>query len=284
MILHSIPAEGGEGMVLDTGAPYYWSWAPDGQTMVVHAGGGAVSAERVAFLQVDSEVQEDGLELFPAAFQAPAWSPDGSRILLAVRDDESGENSIIVTDAAGVLQKTLGTFSGEAAFAWSNDGEKVAYIASDQQIDTGLLGELHIVNLTTSEEIVQERTVFAFFWSPNGEKLAYFVPYLNSAATPQAEGETASTPEVLMQLNVLDVSTGENSEQYTFSPTQDFLRVLTYFDQYHQSNTIWSPDNNNLVLSFFDQQGQPGIAVVAASGRMEPRLLANGFLAFWSWK
>jgi Tol biopolymer transport system component len=251
--------------------------------MVVHAGGGSAgSAERMAFLQVDSEVKEDGLGLLPASFQAPAWSPDGSHILLATRD-ENNENSVILTDAAGVLQKTLGTFTGEAAFAWSNDGEKVAYIASEQLIDTGLLGPLHVVNLATSEEIVQDRQVFAFFWSPNSEKIAYFVPYLSNA-TPEAGAEGSSSQDVLMQLNVLDVKTGENREQYTFQPTQDFLSVLTYFDQYHQSNTIWSPDNNNLVLSFLDGQEQPGIAVVAASGQLEPRLLGQGFLAFWSWK
>jgi TolB protein len=281
LILKSVPANGGESVVLDAGSPYYWSWAPDGQVMITHAGGAnAASAERMAFLRMDSEITEDGLGMFPASFQAPAWSPDGSHILLAARDET--ENSIIVTDAAGVLEKTLGTFSGEAAFAWSSDGEKVAYIASEQLIDTGLLGALHVVNLTTTDEIVQDRQAFAFFWSPNSEKIAYFVPFLNNA-TPEG-GEGSSSQDVFLQLNVLDVKTGENRELFTFQPTQDFLRVLAYFDQYHQSNTIWSPDNNNLVLSFIDRQGQPGIAVVAASGQMESRILAPGFLAFWSWR
>jgi Tol biopolymer transport system component len=283
LILQSVPAAGGERLVLDTGSPYYWSWAPDGQVMVVHAGSNSTaSAERMAFLQVDSEVIEDGLELFPASFRAPAWSPDGNRILLATRD-ESGENSIIVTDAAGQLQKKLGTFTGEAAFAWSSDGEKFAYIASDRLIDQGLLGPLHVVNLTTEDEILQDRQVYAFFWSPSGEKLAYFVPFLNNA-TPEGGESENSTQSILLQLNVLDIKTGENRELFSFVPTQEFLSVLAYFDQYHQSNTIWSPDNNNLVLSFLDGEGQPGIAVVAASGQLEPRLLARGILAFWSWK
>lgn len=281
MILQTVPAQGGERTILDTGAPYYWSWAPDSQTMIVHAGDNAASAERVAFLQIDAEVEEDGLTFPPASFQAPAWSPDGSKILLATRDES--ENSIVVTDAAGQLQKTLGTFSGEAAFAWSNDGEKVAYIASESLIETGLLGSLHVVNLTTEEKIVQDRPVFAFFWSPDSEKIAYFVPFLNSA-TSEGEGEENATPDILLQLNVLDVKSGENREHFTFDPTQDFLRVLSYFDQYHQSNTIWSPDNNNLVLSLIDSQGQPRIAVMAASGQLEPRILAQGFLAFWSRK
>jgi hypothetical protein len=31
-------------------------------------------------------------------------------------------------------------------------------------------------------------------------------------------------------------------------------------------------------------ENKPGIAIVAASGQLEPRLLAEGYLAFWSWK
>ncbi|HET8564308.1 MAG TPA: hypothetical protein VFM35_10590, partial [Candidatus Binatia bacterium] len=67
-------------------------------------------------------------------------------------------------------------------------------------------------------------------------------------------------------------------------PTSQFVSILPYFDQYHQSTTIWSPDSNNLVLSFTDSNNSPGIAVAAASGQLEPRMLAQGYLAFWSWK
>ena len=282
LILQSVPAKGGERVVLDTGAPYYWSWAPKGQEMIVHAGGASTtSVERIAFLKVDSEVTEDDLDLLPASFQAPAWSPDGSRILLATRD-ASGKNSITLTDSAGVPQKTVGTFNGETAFAWSRDSEKIAYISSDQLISQGLLGALHVVNLSSEDEIVQDRQVFAFFWSPDSKKIAYFVPFLNNA-TPEATPGSANQ-NLLLQLNILNVDTGENHELFNFVPTQEFLGILSYFDQYQQSNTIWSPDNNNLVLSFLDGQGQPGIAVVAASGQLEPRLLAQGILAFWSWK
>ena len=56
MMLQSVPATGGERTILDTGSPYYWSWAPDGSTMIVHAGGAATSSpEHLAFLNVDLE-------------------------------------------------------------------------------------------------------------------------------------------------------------------------------------------------------------------------------------
>src|SRR5262245_40005780 len=55
IILQSIPSKGGDRTILDTGSPYYWSWAPDGHVMVVHAGGTAASTpEHIAFLNVAS--------------------------------------------------------------------------------------------------------------------------------------------------------------------------------------------------------------------------------------
>ena len=82
----------------------------------------------------------------------------------------------------------------------------------------------------------------------------------------------------------IDVESGESREIITFRPTEQFLNILPYFDQYHQSATIWSPDNNNLVISFVDADNNPGIAIIPTSGTLEPRLLAPGYIAFWSWE
>jgi hypothetical protein len=141
--------------------------------------------------------------------------------------------------------------------------------------------------METSEEMVQEGNIIAFFWSPSGEELAYFI-LLQVQAEGSSSGESGGSgqaaPQYMLNLHVLDVTNGESRELFTYRPTQQFLRILPYFDQYHQSATIWSPDNNNLVLSFLAQSGAPRIAVVAASGKLEPRILAEGFLAFWSWE
>lgn len=288
MILQSIPSAGGDRRILDTGSPYYWSWSPDGNVMVIHAGGAAASSpEHLAFLNIDSgatTVTEYGLDSTPASFQAPAWSPDGSRIALARIAEE--KNEIIVTDNAGQNPQTIGTFTEKTAFAWSRDGTRFAYIDGKQALDAGTVGPLHVLNMETSEEIVKEGNIVAFFWSPSGEELAYFVLLQAQAEGGSGEsgGASQAAAQYVLNLNVLDVTSGESRELFTYRPTQQFLSLLPYFDQYHQSVTIWSPDNNNLVLSFLGQSGSPGIAVVAASGNLEPRLLAQGFLAFWSWE
>src|SRR5919106_491087 len=55
IILQSVPSEGGDRTILDTGSPYYWSWSPDGSVMVVHAGGASTSSpEHIAFLNLES--------------------------------------------------------------------------------------------------------------------------------------------------------------------------------------------------------------------------------------
>ncbi len=268
----------GDGLVtLDTGSPFYWSWAPDGKTMIIHTGSETTGPERLAFLQVDSDIIEDSLESTPASFQAPAWSPDGSRILLS-RASENDGKELVLLNSAGEFEKSIATFDINTAFAWSPDSELVAHIEGSEAISAGALGTLHVTELATSEDFFQDTDVFAFFWSPDSRKLAYFKPLLVSPEDSQSD------PQLVLELHMLDTVSGETKELFTFRPTSQFSAILPYFDQYHQSATIWSPDSNNLVLSFVSQDGTPGIAVVAASGQLEPRVIAQGFIAFWSWR
>jgi Tol biopolymer transport system component len=281
LVLQRAPVAGGESTIIDTGSPYYWSWAPDGRILITHSGGAESSTtpEHLAFIRLQGEeIIETGLELTPTSFQAPAWSPDGSLIVLT--RSEGDKKEIILTDDTGQYIKTLGEFTLNTAFGWSSDSKKVAYIDGVQAMNAGVIGVLNVVDTETDENIAIGENVIAFFWSPDGKRIAYFVPFV-----PSEEGSgQQSSGQFFLQLNMLDVETRESKELFTYQPTQQFAGILPYFDQYQQSNTIWSPDNNNLVLSFLDSEGNPGIAIAAASGQLEPRLLADGYLAFWSWK
>jgi TolB protein len=279
IILKTAPAAGGEGTVLDAGSPYYWSWAPDGSVLVAHSGSDASSfPAHLSFLRVDTGVTEYALDFRPTSFQAPAWSPDGSRIALTRL--ANNENQVIVTDGSGANPEVIGTFTAKTAFAWSFDGTKLAYLDADQALSEGTVGALHVHDLETSEESVLDENVVGFFWSPNSKEIAYFI----ILPIPPEEGSEETATQYALQLNILDVTAGGSREVTAFLPTEQFLNILPYFDQYHQSATIWSPDNNNLVISFLANDGTPAIAIVPASGTLEPRLLAPGYIAFWSWE
>jgi TolB protein len=291
MILQSVSSGQKDRMVIDTGSPYYWSWAPNGKTMVVHSGTAQSAVpEHLAFLQVASKVSEDGLDTSPASFQAPAWSPDGSHILMTRVDDK--KNEIIVTNAQGKFEKAIGSYDLNTAFAWSAQGDRVAYLEGKQQIAAGVLGALHVIDINTSKELFREEDddVLAFFWSPDGEKIAYFIPKINSDGSSSSDNsvqtsyDTQTQQQILLQLKVLDVKSGKSKELFTFQPTDQFFAILPYFDQYHQSATIWSPDSYNLVLPVIATNSTPSITIVPVNGQLEPRILTQGYLAFWSWK
>ncbi|MCQ3936214.1 MAG: hypothetical protein DPW18_04100 [Chloroflexi bacterium] len=277
LALQSIPASGEARRVLDTGSPFYWSWSPDGRAMIVHKNGAAAGTQsQLSFLKLDDEVTEFVMDEIPASFQAPAWSPDGSFILLTTLS-ENGSQQIVLADAAGSVQKTIAEFEVNASFAWAADGEQFAYILGNEQLQNGALGPLHVGDVFGSEEVIVDEDVAGFFWSPDGGEIAYFLPQV---FTP----EDSSEQVFYLEMYILDVASSESRLIATFQPTQQFFSLLPYMDQYHQSVTIWSPDSNNLVIAFIASGGVPAIAIVPASGVTEPRLLAEGVFAAWSWK
>lgn len=292
LLLQRVSADGGTVDLLDAGTPYFWNWSPNGQEMLIHAGsfGPAPTAKRLSVLALgEGTTQESLLDLSPASFQAPAWSSDGEHLLVAV--EENGEQSLVVADVSGNLLTTLTTFEGNIAFSLSPDGEKVAMISGDN-LDAGFLqGQLTVFSIDNPDEMYtsEEENVMAFFWAPDSQQIAYF-PYqvLDVILVPEAgeeEEEPQTAPVNTVSLSVMEMKKGESHKVTDpFRPTDQFLGVLLLFTQYQHSATIWSPDSENLVLSALFEGGAPVIWVVRANGKMEPRYLINGVLAFWSWE
>ena len=277
MALQNIPLDGGEARVIDTGSPFYWSWAPDGKTLLVHKNGGNPNAfDQLSFLKLGDDVNEFVMDVPPASFQAPAWSPDGAHILLTTLSAKD-KPQLVLADSTGEIQKTISEFDINTTFAWASDSQQFAYIKGIEQLTSGTIGSLHVGSVDNEEDIVIDESIIAFFWSPDAIEIAYFVP-----AVTQVEGSTE--PVVYLELHILDIASKETRKVATFQPTQGFLSMLPYIDQYHQSTTIWAPDNNNIVVSFIDTNGNSSIAIIPSSGITEPRTLVGGTYASWSWK
>jgi hypothetical protein len=283
LAMQVVPADGGPAELLDAGSPYYWSWAPDGSALLAHAGGLGNTRPHLALLSLGEQVAEYGLDIQPATFKTPAFSPDGARVLVAGHTPE-GRPALLLADALGRDPQVLAEYEGSIAFAWSPDGKRVAYLVSPTPRPSDP-GRLHVIDPAGQAAPIElDDDVFAFFWAPNSQQLAYF------AETDMALGDEASAADapgapgqpLVWDLEVLAIGKGKAHWVSTVLATERFLQVIPYFDQYHQSLTIWSPDSKNLVISAYRPDGAPAIWVVAASGRLEPRYIGPGHVAFWS--
>lgn len=288
LALHLVPIDGSPGQVIDTGQPYYWSWSPTSRELVVHVGGSSTDqpgTARLSLISLEPELTERLWDLAPLSFQAPAYSPDGNSVLLAARSESAGSGLMRVT-LEGEVGEVLSSDVGPMAFAWNPAGRVIAAMAFDPALPARL-GQLRFLHLEASGEIRTVDTdtdrVVAFFWSPDGEQLAYFVP-----VAPDTNGGGTNIalqrPQLSLRLAIADPADGSSRDVATFKPTSDFLRILPFFDQYLRSTTIWSPDSHSLVISGYDAAGSETIFVVSADGSDEPRPIAQGTLAFWSWK
>ncbi len=286
MAMQIAPAEGGESSVVDTGSPYYWAWSPRSTEVMAHAGGSVAinpGGARLSLVETDPVIRETGLGIQPTNFQAPDYSPDGESVLLAAAAGE--QQQLILADASGRIQRALFDFEGSIAFGWAPKGDFAAYLIADANRQT-LVGDLTFLDLRKPEEpehiAVEAEDVMGFFWAPDGKKLAYFVPVMISEAA-EGEEQTAENTRFLLELHIADPKSGETERIAAFRPTSTFLNLFPFLDQYQRSVTIWSPNSRYLVLSAMANEETQGLFIVPASGDFEPRFLAEGRLAFWSW-
>jgi Tol biopolymer transport system component len=299
LALHLVGAGGQDHAVVSTGQPLYWDWAPDSKSLFLHVGGAAAESPsaRLSLFTLNGAAKEKFLTLKPGFFQAPAWAPGGEELLLADSKDAT-QGELILAGRDGAVKKVLAPLKGPVAFAWAPDGHHLAYTTTTPGDTSGLFSHLLYLDPTQPEggkEIVQD-IVLCFFWSPDGRKIAYFVPQVqrpSGVAYPREPAlasqrllqtqRSLQSQRVEMQVEVYDLESGKTQHAAVVAPTDAFLQILPYFDQYQRSGTIWSPDSQDLVLSGLGSDGAPQIVVVdLAAG--QSHTIAAGDLAFWSWK
>jgi TolB protein len=273
---------------LESGAPLYWAWSPDSQRMFLHVNGARSDSDqaRLALLPFAQRNSAHPLPSNPGSFAAPQWSPDGQHLLFST-EDENQRQTVAVSNAQGEESKVLFNYDGRISFTWSPSGDRIAYIVTDASMRLPNYGVVRVVdaNGQNAHDISDEHAL-AFFWSPNGKRLAYLTVQLASngssfrAVGPAQQGG----PQLQMQWKVKDFDTDAIHIAASFVPTEDFINILPFYDQYARSMTFWSPDSRSLVYTSSESSSSGTIWVADAMAEAQPTKIAEGLVAFWSWR
>lgn len=296
--LHLIGRAGRDHRLLTIGQPCFWDWTPKGEEVLVHSGGSSEAA-RLAFINARS-ADRDELMTRPGLFQAPGIAPSG-RFWAFAGIAQDGKPQLVVAERTDMARITLPQV-GAVALGWSPVHDVLAFMSPDEPA-RHFYGPLRV--LDTATEVVRtltDDTVLAFFWSPNGRYIAYLTlaeavvssPPPDSTQTNggytngnghkpilQSIPQLTRREELILNLWVVHVATGERRLLTAFQPAEDFVSpFLAFFDQYALSHRIWAPSSDALVLSALaDERKQ---VIVVTLDNAHPRPIADGSMACWS--
>ena len=235
------------------GQPFYLSWSPEGQQLLVHVG-----SKTLGTLDLEGNLLPIGDA--PGIFQAPVWLADGRMVYASTTKDRQ---SLVVRD--GKQAKELVAFEGSIEFVASPDGERIAY-----RVDGGGgLGGVDVVDVRSARSrTVTEAPTSAFHWSPDGRRLL-----LMTMTDP--DDPTIHRWEVWDGKVVTRVGP-------TFLPSPTFWRdYVPFYGQFAQAMTLWSPDGTSFAFAGLIGD-RAGIWVQDLNDEEPSFVLEGGSVVAWS--
>jgi Tol biopolymer transport system component len=240
-----------DDVAIGGGSPFYLSWSPDGQRLLVHVG-----ETQLGVTDFDAKLRR--LDDRPGRFQAPIWLADGRTVYDRVH---GSQQQLVVAD--GGSTHVLATFAGSVAFDANPGGTRLAYRIDGDGPQDGL----YVQPLDGGKPALVTRTgAPAFFWSPTGDRLSVLT-VTGSGSARTARWNVWSGD----QLAPLD----------RYQPSETFgSQYLPFFDQYAQTFTPWAPDGSAFAFAGVID-GTAGVYVQPADGGA-PTRVSDGEFVLWS--
>ncbi len=269
--------EPGPEQAIDTGSPYWFTWAPTDQEFLVHADGFRVD-------RVTLDGTTVGLSTESAGFQTPVWLNAERALLFA--DDEPDGAALVSTGEEGEGRRPLIDFDGYLRIVANPDANRVAVHVNERAPDVAEIitaafqtepvaptsidrGRLTVVSVFGGSPVSVDRLAAeAFLWDAQGQILAYLVQ-ISEGDEPWFEwrffGPDGITSGPLHQL------------------TDVFTRnYLPYFDQLANDVTFFSPDASQFVFAGRTLDGDEGIWMHTIGDASTVTRIADGEFATWS--
>jgi dipeptidyl aminopeptidase/acylaminoacyl peptidase len=255
-------------MVL-TGAPLYWSWAPDGAALVAHVGGHHRRGNdaRLVLMRLGAgSGASETLDSRPLGFRAPAWEPTGTRVAYAAASTGDGR-ALVLLDTLTGQRDEVAAVGNAPSFVWAPEGGRLALAA--ERTDAGLYDGLRIVDTRGGADCRLQRIVLAFFWTPAGDAL------LCVGVDPAGE---------MLIWERVDAASGEARTLARFAPTQELALLIGHFDQYAPAVSLYSRTESALLFAHTSQDSRhnghsaehAGLWLVTDAAEPALRRLAGG--------
>lgn len=238
---------------LGVGQPFYLSWSPEGQQLLIHVG-----SETLGTLDLKGNLLPIGDA--PGIFQAPIWLADGRMVYATTAKDRQ---VLIVRD--GERAEELVTFRGSIEFVASPDGKRIAYRVNDG----GGLGGIDVVDVRSARSrSVTESPTSAFHWSPDGRQLLLMT---------MEDGDDPTTHRWRVWDGKVEAPIGP-----TFLPSPTFWRdYVPFYGQFAQSMTLWSPNGSSFAFAGLIGE-RAGIWVQDLDAEDPTFVLDGGSVVAWS--
>jgi len=239
---------------LGVGQPFYLSWSPEGQQLLIHVGSeslGTLDLEGNPLVPIGDA---------PGIFQAPVWLADGRMVYAATAKDRQ---TLVIRD--GDRAKELVAFEGSIEFVASPDGRRIAYRVDDG----GGLGGIDVVDVRSARSrAVTEAPTSAFHWSPDGRRLLLMT---------MEEGDDPTTHRWQVWDGKVVTRIGP-----TCQPSPTFWRdYVPFYGQFSQSMTLWSPDGSSFAFAGLIGD-RAGIWVQDLDAEEPSFVLDGGSVVAWS--
>ena len=223
-VLDARTADGGRE--IEHTSPLFFTWA--GDRIAAFAGGGPSEPPLLGLYDPSGMLPPVRMPSMPRNFCTPVWQ-DPNVFYVAGRD---GHPTLLRADVHTGVARALEQLDGLIAITMAPDGTNlgraVAYGGDGSPYTDLAIVDPH----DGASRRIRDEPCLAFLWAPGSDRMVI---------------AAVDTEANVLNWSVLDVKTGEEKMLLSMRPTRELAFYLRFFEQYHQTHPIVSPDGSYLL-------------------------------------